>query len=270
MFNEACLLAVTWALPVGVVGAPRQSVTSKHLQIARCGAIMLHMEQLVETAAEDRVWPEPIALPRKYNGFLLLIIVLALGTSGWILYSWLHPTPPPVTSTAAGLNGQTWVMQSGDVVPFLKSHGVDAQVPPLSGTFVVGRVAWKPLPLGTDTRFTVILGDELPRAGDIFATYGLPTSQVALGGGSMWDKTLSKSRWLEGDRTFLSDQGWTSNAGFASVLASWRGNVWFVARVIDNKARDEFGQSLVVSNPKPVLVVALNTGDHVWWSKRVN
>jgi hypothetical protein len=86
----------------------------------------------------------------------------------------------------------------------------------------------------------------------------------------MWEKTLSKSRWLEGDRAFLSDQGWTSNATFASVRASRSGNVWFVARVIDNNARDEFGQPLLVSNPKPVLVVALNTGDHVWWSQRVN
>jgi hypothetical protein len=227
------------------------------------------MEQLVETATEDPVWPEPIAPPRKYNGLLLLIIVIALGAAGLVVNSWLHPTPPPVTSAAAGLNGQTWVMQSAEVVPFLKSHGVDAQVPPLSGTFVVGRVAWKPLPAGTDARFTVILGDELPRAGDIYATYGLPTSQVALGGGSMWEKTLSKSRWLEGDRDFLSGQGWTNNATFASVLASWHGNVWFVARVIDNNAHDEFGQPLLVSNPKPVLVVALNTRDHVWWSKRV-
>jgi hypothetical protein len=231
---------------------------------------MLGMEQLAETRAADRAIPESVTPPRKYNVLVALVIVLALGTSGLILASWLHSKVPPVTTAAAGLNGQTWVMQSADVVPFLQSQGVDAQVPPVTGTFVVGRVAWKPLPPGTDAWFTVILGDELPRAGDIFATYGLPTSEVSLGGGSMWEKTLSKSRWLEGDRAFLSDQGWTSNATFASVRASRSGNVWFVARVIDNNARDEFGQPLLVSNPKPVLVVALNTGDHVWWSQRVN
>jgi hypothetical protein len=203
---------------------------------------------------------------RSVRTSLALVAVLVAAAA---VFALTRPSAAPVRASAAGLNGQLWVMPSSSVVSFLRTHGVQAQAPQASGTVVVGRVSWTPRPGRRNEFFTVLVGDGQAHTGIVEQTYGPPPADVVLGNGSMWASTLAKTRVLSGDADVRDGQGSTSYAQFASVPSSWSGDVWFVAHVVDPRARDEQGGLLQVSDPHPVLVVALNSGDHVWWTRRL-
>jgi len=181
--------------------------------------------------------------------------------------------PVPVRVEDAGLTGDVWVMPEKDVLGFLNKRGVTQTNanPYPSGTAVVGRVSWSPLKGGDQDYFTVLLGDLSGGAGEIDTVVGLPDGEVSLGSGSMWNKTIKAHDWLRGSRTItLNSNGVTSFGTFASVPTSWAGDVWFVAHVVDVSGIHDIGTPPErVDQPSPVVGVALTTGDHVWWVKKV-
>lgn len=176
----------------------------------------------------------------------------------------------PVAPDAAGLDGQVWVMPAAKVGPFLSSHGVKG-VPTRAqpGTEVVGRVSWTPRPTSAEERYTLLLGDTRGGAGNIHDVLDVSADQASLGSGSMWNRTVESTSWLRGNRPLHLGEGYTDFATFATVSTSVSGDVWFVADVLDVTAVREGTLPPISDDPRPVLEVALTTGDRVWWHKRV-
>lgn len=197
---------------------------------------------------------------------LIVVVAVVLGVS------WRHTiAEAPVRPEAAGLTGELWVMPGRAVPAFLKAH----DAPPVSGMttpsdpMVVGRVAWTGRPGGAqDERFTVLLGDDNGGAGSIQEVPGQAEGDVSLGSGSMWNRTVERTEWLRGSRPVqLEAGGWADYGTFASLPVTHGGFVWFVGRVTDAPT-DGTGPT-AQGDARPVVGVALSTGDRVWWVKRV-
>lgn len=98
---------------------------------------------------------------------------------------------------------------------------------------------------------------------------GLPDDDVSLASGSMWNTTTASQPWLRGSRPVKVGSGWTDYGQFASVRADVATDVWFYGEVLDVSGLEMGERPNVVPGPRPVLGVALSTGDRVWWLRRV-
>jgi hypothetical protein len=205
--------------------------------------------------------------PAKFS-LVAAAVVVALVVAAIALKHEVAAAPFEVRE--AGLTGELWVMPGKAVPAFLKSHDAPALAgPPTTEPTVVGRVAWsgregEP----EDARVTILLGDDNGGAGSVQEVLGRPEGQVTLGSGSMWNSTTKRTSWLRGNAPIeLDGRGWTDYGQFASLPVTPGGFVWFVGRITDTPTDGSLPTAQ--GDARPVVGVALSTGDRVWWVKRV-
>jgi hypothetical protein len=210
-----------------------------------------------------------VTRPAKLSLLAAMLVVLAVvvGVAGKHAIA-----KAPVQPEAAGITGEAWVMPGTKVQAFLKAH----DAPAVAGTpwatepVVVGWVSWSARAGSPDDEhFTVLLGDDKGGAGVLQEVPGRSEGEVALGNGSMWSSTVSRTSWLRGSRTLKlgNGVGVTDVGVFASLPTRSGGQVWFVGQVLSIPV--DGSEPTAKADARPVLGVALSTGDRVWWVRRV-
>ena len=202
----------------------------------------------------------------------LLVGLLAVGVAVAVVVSRdVWDDPPPLTAAEAHPTADVDVMPNRAVPAFLRAQGVRPQRLRMGGgTAVVAHLTWKQLRPAGDNRYEVLLAGNACQPGAIDSVLGVPVDDASLGFDSGWNDRLQDTPWLRGDADRRTDEGYTNDAQIASVPASYD-DVWIVGRVLDACGVDESQQfARPVTDPDPVVGVALTTGDRIWWVDRVS
>ena len=201
----------------------------------------------------------------------LLVAALVVAVPVVLLQLRDGSTDPPLTVAEAHPAADVHVMPNHAVSAFLRARGVRPDGLRVGGgTAVVAHLTWKPLRSADNNRYEVLYAGDHCQPGAVDSVLGVPEQDASLGFDGFWNDRIADTPWLQGDADRKTDAGYTNDAQFASVLASY-GDVWVVGRILDAcDLTESDGFARPVRDPQPVVGVALTTGDRIWWVTRVS